>query len=79
MTTDVLRERTGRYLCGQAVPAETKQIQNWLSCTGEKNERPLEERSAIEEEILQQVKAYVASSSMEASGGNWWRKFTAAF
>ncbi|MBC7949723.1 MAG: hypothetical protein H7Y42_17695 [Chitinophagaceae bacterium] len=80
MTTEVLRKKTGRYLCGESVPAEKKQIQNWLSCTGEKdNSISPEERAMIENEIVGQVQAYVASSLFIPKAEPWWKKITAFF
>ncbi|HLG39660.1 MAG TPA: hypothetical protein VI461_08325 [Chitinophagaceae bacterium] len=79
MTTEILREKTGRYLCGQSVPAEKKQIQNWLSCTGDKTNVSEEERKIVEEEIVTQVKAYVVSSLFQPKEENWWKKITASF
>jgi hypothetical protein len=80
MTTEVLRKKTGRYLCGEAVPAETKQIQNWLSVTSNKQtEVSAEEREMIENEIVGQVQAYVASSMFIPKAEPWWKKITAAF
>ena len=80
MTTEVLRQKTGRYLCGLSVPAEKRQIQSWLSCTGDN--KPVvsaEEREIIENEIVAQVQAYVASSLFHAKAEPWWKKFTAFF
>lgn len=79
MTTEILREKTGRYLCGQSVPAEKKQIQNWLSCTGGKTNMSEEERKNVEEEIVGQVKAYVVSSAFQPKEESWWKKITASF
>jgi hypothetical protein len=78
MTTEILREKTGRYLCGQSVPAEKKQIQNWLSCTGNKTTVSEEERKIVEDEIVAQVKAYVVSSVFQPKEENWWKKLTAS-
>ena len=80
MTTEVLRQKTGRYLCGLSVPAEKKQIQSWLSSTG--NHKPAilaEEREQIENEIVAQVQAYVASSLFHPKPEPWWKKITAFF
>ncbi len=80
MTTEVLKEKTGRYLCGQSVPAEKKQIQTWLSCTDEKkNEVTPEERELIENEIVGQVNAYTQSSLFVTKPDPWWKKITAFF
>ncbi len=76
MTTEVLKEKTGRYLSGHSVPAEAKQIQTWLSCTDEKKNNISEkERVAIEEGIIAQIQAYVASSSLQPKvAASWWKK-----
>jgi hypothetical protein len=80
MTTEVLREKTGRYLCGQSVPAEKKQIQTWLSCTDDKKtEVSPEERELIENEIVAQVNAYALSSLFVPKTAPWWKKITASF
>jgi hypothetical protein len=79
MTTEILREKTARYLQGQSVPAEKKQIQNWLSCTGSKTIVSEEERKIVEDEIVAQVKAYTVSSAFQQKEESWWKKFTASF
>ena len=80
MTTEVLRKKTGRYLCGLSVPSERRQIQNWLSCTGDhkSNVSPVE-REMIEDQIVTQVQAYVVSTMYEPTPQPWWRKITAFF
>lgn len=81
MTTEVLREKTGRYLCGQSIPAEKKQIQTWLSCTPDKQAivTTEEERELVEREIVMQVSAYAVSSLFIAKPEPWWKKITAFF
>jgi len=80
MTTEVLREKTSRYLCGQSIPAEKKQIQTWLSATSDKkNEVSPEERGLIENEIVGQINAYVISSLFVPKPEPWWKKITAFF
>lgn len=80
MTTEVLRKKTGRYLCGLSMPAERRQIQNWLSCTSDnKPAVSTKEREIIEDEIVAQVQAYVASSLFYPTQEPWWRKITASF
>jgi hypothetical protein len=80
MTTEILRKKTGRYLSGQSMPAESKQIQNWLSCTDNKKEEAnAEERAIIENEIVTLVQAYVASSLFQPKQEPWWKKITAFF
>jgi hypothetical protein len=81
MTTDLLRRKTGRYLCGEAIPAEAKQIQNWLSVTADnKSGVSSEERAGIEGQIVTQVQAYVACTLFQPpKQDTWWRKITAFF
>jgi hypothetical protein len=80
MTTEVLQKKMSRYLCGQSVPAEKKQIQSWLSCTSEKKINvSSEERAIIENEILAQVQAYVACSLFQPKPEPWWKKITTFF
>ncbi len=81
MTIELLRKKTGRYLCGQSVPSEKNQIQSWLSCTPDtKNEVSAEEREIIENEIVAQVQAYVAISAFQPKvAAPWWKKVTTFF
>ncbi|HKB44274.1 MAG TPA: hypothetical protein VKC90_07785 [Chitinophagaceae bacterium] len=80
MTTEVLRQKTGRYLCGLSMPAEKRQIQTWLSCTTDnKPDVSSEEREMIENEIVAQVQAYVASTLFYPQPEPWWKKITAFF
>jgi hypothetical protein len=59
------------------MPAEERQIQNWLSCTGDiKKETNLDERSRIEQEILEEVRAYTAYPLFYPKKESWWKKFT---
>ena len=80
MTTKILHKKTNRYLAGAAMPAETRQIQNWLSCT--ENKKLLvspDEKTKIEEEILADVKAYTAYPLFYPTTTPWWKKITAFF
>lgn len=80
MTTKTLHNKTGRYLCGASMPAETRQIQNWLSCINE-NQKIVsqEEKTRIENSILAEVKAYTAYPLFFPKAAPWWKKFTAMF
>ena len=80
MTTEVLRQKTGRYLCGLSMPAEKRQIQTWLSCTSD-NKAPVstEEREVIENEIVAQTLAYAISTLFHPKPEPWWKKITAFF
>lgn len=80
MTTELLKKKTGRYLSGQSVPAERNQIQNWLSCTGDKKIMPdIKERLIIENSIIADIKAYIESTQLEPKQESWWKKITASF
>ena len=81
MTTKTLYNKTGRYICGASMPAETKQIQTWLSCT--KHNKAFvskEEKETVERMILNEVKAQTAYPLFyPKAGAPWWQKITAIF
>ncbi|HEX7906427.1 MAG TPA: hypothetical protein VF487_21280 [Chitinophagaceae bacterium] len=80
MTTEVLNKKTTRYLQGRAMPAETRQIQTWLSCTdNSKRELKEEEKLAIESEILAEIQAYTAYPLFYPRPEPWWKRITAFF
>jgi hypothetical protein len=80
MKTELLKNKTTRYLQGRAMPAETRQIQNWLSCVDtQKTTIGEEEKSVVEAEILAEVKAYTAYPLFFPKAEPWWKKFTAVF
>lgn len=80
MTTEVLNKKTTRYLQGRAMPAETRQIQTWLSCTdNSKRELTEEEKLAVESEILAEIQAYTAYPLFYPRPEPWWKKITAFF
>jgi hypothetical protein len=80
MTTEVLKAKTGRYLRGESVPSETRQIQTWLSCTMDKKEIvPPKEKEKIELEIVADIHAYIVSSTFIPEPKPWWKKITASF
>ncbi len=74
MTTQTLQQRTSRYLYGRPMPAEVKQLQNWLSCTGTKQVLPEEEKERIEQEILAEIQAYTAYPLFYPRQEPWWKK-----
>lgn len=80
MTTEVLKKKTTRYLQGRAMPAETRQIQTWLSCT-DNGEVLLdeEEKAIIEDEILAEIQAYTAYPLFYPKIEPWWRRITTYF
>lgn len=81
MTTKTLYYKTGRYICGASQPAETRQIQTWLSCT--KHNKAFvseEEKEIVETQILNEVKAQTAYPLFYPKAEiRWWQKFTAMF
>jgi hypothetical protein len=80
MTTETLKKRTTRYLQGKAMPAETRQIQTWLSCTDNKTDGlNAEERAQIENEILVEIQARTGYAMNQPKSNAWWKKFTAMF
>jgi hypothetical protein len=80
MTTEVLKEKTGRYLRGESEPSETRQIQTWLSCILEKKETvTAKEKEQIENEIVAEIQAYIAYSQFDPKPKHWWQKLTAFF
>ncbi len=74
MTTEILRQKTSRYLYGSPMPAEAKQIQYWLSSTGAKKATSEEERTMIEEQILEEIKSYTAYPLFFPKKDPWWKK-----
>jgi len=80
MTTEVLRKKTERYLRGESVPSETRQIQTWLSCIMDNKETvPAKEKEKIETEIVAEIHAYIAYSEFNPDPKPWWKKFIATF
>ena len=80
MTPETLKKNTTRYLQGRAMPAETTQIQTWLSCTDNgKNVLPEDQQERIEAEILAEIQAYTAYPLFFPKPEPWWRKITAFF
>lgn len=74
MTNEILEKKTTRYLFGKPMPAEAKQLQNWLSCTEGKTKFSPEERAMIEQEILDEVKGYTAYPLFyPKKKAAWWR------
>ena len=81
MTSEVLKKKTTRYLQGRSMPAETRQIQNWLSCLEDvKPGAGEEEKAIIEAEILAEIQAYTAYPLFfPRKTQPWWKKITAVF
>lgn len=79
MTTEILHQKINRYLQRRSLPAETRQIQTWLSVSVEKTTYSREEMAAIEQEVLAEVQAYTAYPLFHPRPAPWWKKFTAVF
>lgn len=80
MKTEILQKKLQRYITGQASPSESRQIQNWLSCTAQQQGLKPEERSQLEMDILLEIQAYTAYPLYRpAKEANWWRKISAMF
>lgn len=79
MTTDVLKAKTGRYLRGESVPSETRQIQTWLSCTDKKDILSLQDQELIRNEIVADIHAYLEYTQAIPKVKPWWQKITAMF
>ena len=69
-----------RYINGESHPAETRQIQTWLSCTSSEEQLTPEERSLLELEILQEIQAYTAYPLFFPKKEKpWWQKIATLF
>ena len=80
MKSEILQRKLERYLNGQSLPAEARQIQTWLSCTSPEKELTPEEKSLLEMEILQEIQAYTAYPLFFPKKEKpWWQKITALF
>jgi hypothetical protein len=60
MKPEILHRKLERYITGKSMPAETKQIQTWLSCTSPDQPLTPEQKSLLELEILQELQAHTA-------------------
>ncbi len=81
MKKEILHKKISRYLDGQSMPAETRQIQNWLAVV---DKSPLdgitpEEKEAVGESILNEIKAETAYPLFYPRPRPWWQSFSALF
>jgi hypothetical protein len=75
MKSEILHSKLERYINGQSMPAETRQVQAWLSCTNTDKALTPEERSLLELEILQEIQAYTAYPLFfPKKDKTWWQK-----
>jgi hypothetical protein len=79
MTTEILHNKISRYLQRRSLPAETRQIQTWLSVTEKSTQHSAEEIAAIENDILAEVQAHTAYPLFHPKPAPWWKKITAIF
>ena len=80
MKTQILHNRLERYIKGEALPAETRQIQTWLSCTEKEAQLTPEEKSLLELEILHEIQAFTAYPLFYPRKKQpWWQKIAAFF
>ena len=80
MKSEILHDKLERYVNGKSLPAETRQIQTWLSCTTTEKQLTPEERSLMELEILKEIQAYTAYPLFFPKREKpWWQKITGMF
>jgi hypothetical protein len=80
MKTEILQQKLERYIKGQALPAETRQIQNWLSCTTEEIHLLPEEKQQLEQDILKEIQEHTAYPLFyPKKEKQWWHKMVASF
>lgn len=80
MKSEILQRKLERYINGESKPAETRQIQTWLSCTSSDKQLSAEERSLLELEILQEIQAYTAYPLFYPKKEKpWWQKIATIF
>jgi hypothetical protein len=81
MKTQVLHRKLERYINGEAMPAETRQIQSWLSCTAsDEISLSAADRQQLEDEILKDIQDHTAYPLLFPNKEKpWWQKAVAAF
>ncbi|TXJ29727.1 MAG: hypothetical protein E6Q24_00510 [Chitinophagaceae bacterium] len=80
MKTEILHRKLERYINGEALPAETRQIQTWLSCTTSEQQLTAAEKMQLEQDILQEIQADTAYPLFYPKKEKpWWQKITAMF
>jgi hypothetical protein len=80
MKTQVLHRKLERYINGEALPAETRQIQTWLSCTATSEiSLSAQEKQQLEDEILKDIQDHTAYPLFFPKKEKaWWEKAVAA-
>jgi hypothetical protein len=80
MKTEILQSKLERYINGEALPSETRQIQTWLSCTAnDEVSLTAEQKDQIELEILKEIQAETAYPLFFPKKEKvWWQKAVAS-
>lgn len=79
MKTEILHRKLERYVNGEAMPAETRQIQTWLSVTTEEKQLTPEEKEQLGSDILNEIREATAYPLFyEKDEKPWWQKVVAA-
>lgn len=80
MKTQTLQQKLERYINGQSLPAETRQIQSWLSCTTTDIHLSPERKLELEQQILLEIQAETAYPLFYPKREKpWWQKVMASF
>ncbi|MBO9659975.1 MAG: hypothetical protein J7527_14240 [Chitinophagaceae bacterium] len=80
MKTEILHKKLERYVNGESMPAETRQIQTWLSCTTSDYELSAIEKAKLETDILKEIQEQTAYPLFYPKQEKpWWQKITAMF
>ncbi|MCG2617198.1 hypothetical protein LZZ85_23080 [Terrimonas sp. NA20] len=80
MKTEILHKKLERYVNGEAMPAETRQIQAWLSCTTSETELSATDKMKLEADILKEIQDETAYPLFYPKQEKpWWQKITAMF
>lgn len=79
MKTEILHRKLERYINGDALPAETRQIQSWLSCTTSEISLSAEAKQQLEDDILKDIQDHTAYPLFFPKREKaWWEKAVAA-
>jgi hypothetical protein len=80
MKTEILHQKLERYINGESLPSETRQIQTWLSCTNDEINLSPEERDQVAFEILSEIQAETAYPLLYPRKEKpWYYRMVAAF
>lgn len=55
MSSQILQSKLERYINGEAEPSETRQIQNWLSCTAKDIDIRPKDRRRMRKKIMKEI------------------------